>query len=123
MSAVSLPALPDVLAPDGSEVRFLASASTGSMAEFRLPPGAIAKAIMHKSVTELWYVVAGQGRIWRRSGEGESEIILKPGQSLAIAPQCHFQFRCDGEEPLRIIGVTMPPWPGDEEAVFVSGKW
>ena len=37
---------PDVMAPDGSEVRILAATGRGSMALFTLPPGAV-------SVTEL----------------------------------------------------------------------
>jgi mannose-6-phosphate isomerase-like protein (cupin superfamily) len=123
MSSVMLPASPDVFAPDGSEVRLLAAAPAGSMAEFRLPPDAIAKAILHRSVTELWFVVAGYGRLWRKHGDDESELMLEPGLSLTILPGCHFQFRCDGDAALRVIGVTIPPWPGEDEAVFITGKW
>ena len=35
----------------------------------------------------------------------------------------HFQFRTLGDEPLTIVGVTMPPWPGEDEAVEVNGMW
>ena len=35
-----LPEAPDVLAPDGSEVRILAGLPAGSMSHFRLTPGA-----------------------------------------------------------------------------------
>ena len=28
-----------------------------------------------------------------------------------------------GPEPLAAIGVTMPPWPGDGEAIVVPGEW
>ena len=27
------------------------------------------------------------------------------------------------EDPLEAVAVTMPPWPGDNEAVAVKGKW
>lgn len=116
----------DVLAPDGSEVRFLATAATGSMAEFRLPPGAVARAIRHRTVTELWFVLAGQGRIWRAGEDpdsAESVTPLEPGISLSIPPGTRFQFRADGTQTLRILGTTMPPWPGPAEAVFVDGPW
>ena len=33
---------PDAIAPDGSEVRILAGVAAGSMAQFTLPPGAVA---------------------------------------------------------------------------------
>jgi mannose-6-phosphate isomerase-like protein (cupin superfamily) len=93
------------------------------MAHFRLPPGTIAKAVAHRTVAELWYVIAGQGRIWRKLGEEESVLELLAGQSLSLPVGTHFQFRCDGDQPLDIVGVTMPPWPGEGEAVFVEGVW
>jgi len=118
-----LPSAPDVTAPDGSEVRILVSVPRGSMAHFRLQPGQVAQAIVHRSVDELWYVIAGQGRIWRKVDETESMTELVPGLSLTIPVGTSFQFRCDGAEPLDIVGVTMPPWPGADEAVFVKGRW
>jgi len=118
-----LPERPDVTAPDGSEVRILVSVPRGSMAHFRLQPGQVAQAIVHRSVDELWYVTSGQGRIWRKAGDTESVTELVPGLSLTIPVGTSFQFRCDGTEPLDIVGVTMPPWPGADEAVFVKGRW
>jgi mannose-6-phosphate isomerase-like protein (cupin superfamily) len=35
----------------------------------------------------------------------------------------HFQMRCLGEQPLSVIGITMPPWPGDGEAIRSAGPW
>jgi mannose-6-phosphate isomerase-like protein (cupin superfamily) len=42
---------------------------------------------------------------------------------LAIPVGTRFQFRNTSAAPLDIIGTTMPPWPGEDEAVFVAGKW
>jgi mannose-6-phosphate isomerase-like protein (cupin superfamily) len=121
--ARSLPAEPDVLAPDGSEVRILASRPGGSMAHFRLKAGQVARAVAHRSVEEIWYVIAGEGRIWRKAGADEEVLRLQPGQSLAISVGMQFQFRNDGTDNLDIIAVTMPPWPGEGEAYFVDGPW
>jgi mannose-6-phosphate isomerase-like protein (cupin superfamily) len=118
-----LAAAADVIAPDGSEVRVLAAAARGGMAAFTLLPGAVAKAIRHRTVEEIWYVVAGVGRVWRSLGDQEEITRLDPGVSLTIPPGTRFQFRCDGDRALSIIGVTMPPWPGPEEAIFVDGPW
>ncbi len=118
-----LPDAPDVLAPDGSEVRILVSSARGSMAHFRLHPGQVSQAIVHRSVDEVWYVTAGQGRIWRKVGVAEQITELLPGLSLTIPVGTSFQFRCDGNGPLDIVGVTMPPWPGPDEAMFVEGRW
>lgn len=43
--------------------------------------------------------------------------------ALTIPLGTHFQFRAHGGEPLAVIGVTMPPWPGDAEALRVAGPW
>jgi mannose-6-phosphate isomerase-like protein (cupin superfamily) len=113
----------DVLAPDGSEVRILAAGNKGSMAHFSLPPGAVSKAVAHRTVEELWFFTGGRGRIWRKLGDREETVEARPGLSIAIPVGAHFQFRCDGDAPLEAVGVTMPPWPGMEEAYEVDGIW
>ena len=115
--------LPDVIAPDGSEVRILAAASRGSMAHFSLPRGAVSKAVAHRTVEEVWLVLRGRGRMWRKLGAAEETVDLHPGVSLSIPVGAHFQFRNDGEEPLDCVGTTMPPWPGMDEAYEVEGIW
>ena len=116
-------AAPDAIAPDGSEVRVLCQLSRGGLAVFSLPPGAVSKAIAHHTVEELWYVISGRGRIWRKLGQSEEVTELGPGLSLSIPTGTDFQFRCDGSEPLIVIGATMPPWPGEAEAFRVEGTW
>lgn len=116
-------AVPDAIAPDGSEVRVLSRVARGSMAMFSLPANSVAKAVAHRTVDELWYIAAGRGRMWRRLGEREEIVALVPGMSLSIPVGTHFQFRCDGPETLTAIGTTMPPWPDDAEAYTVDGKW
>src|SRR5258708_31111369 len=113
----------DVIAPDGSEVRLLCATARGSMAHFRLPPGEVAKAVAHSTVDEIWYVTTGSGRIWRKTAEQEEVTLLEPGVSLTIPTGTQFQFPCDGDTPLAILTVTMPPWPGENEAFLVDGKW
>jgi mannose-6-phosphate isomerase-like protein (cupin superfamily) len=62
VEARSVPHKPDDVAPDGSEVRLLARGPTGGMAHFLLPPGAVSRAVRHRTVEELWSVVSGAGR-------------------------------------------------------------
>ncbi len=116
-------ASPDALAPDGSEVRILAAATRGSMAQFTLPPGAVSRAVAHRSVEEVWLFTGGRGRLWRKLGAREETIEVMPGVSIAIPVGASFQFRCDGDQPLVAVGVTMPPWPGEGEAYAVEGIW
>jgi len=114
---------PDAVAPDGAEVRLLGSLARGSMAAFRLRPGAVSRAVAHRTVEEIWYFAAGRGRMWRKLGDREEIVEAAPGLSITIPTGTHFQFRCDGDEPLEAVAITMPPWPGAEEAFAVAGIW
>jgi mannose-6-phosphate isomerase-like protein (cupin superfamily) len=112
-----------VVAPDGSDVRILPSVAGGSMAHFTLAPGATSSAVGHRTVDEIWFVVSGRGEMWRASDEREEIAELTPGVALTIPSGTRFQFRTVGREPLTVVGVTMPPWPGADEAVAVVGPW
>ena len=117
-----LGALVDATAPDGSEVRVLCRTRRGSMAHFTLPAGAVSKAVAHRTVDELWFFLSGHGRMWRRL-QGEDQVLeVEPGMSLNIPVGTQFQFRSDGAA-LVALGVTMPPWPGEDEAYEVEGLW
>ena len=124
-----LPAARDVVAPDGSDVRILLRLAGGSMAHFELAGGRTSRAVVHRSVDEIWYVLRGRGEMWRsqaaRQGrEGREEIVpLEPGTCLSIPVGTSFQFRALGDGPLAAVAVTMPPWPGEDEAREVSGAW
>ena len=113
----------DAIAPDGCEVRILTSTPRGSMAHFTLGPEQVSRAVAHHTVEEVWYFLSGTGRMWRRQGDAEEVVEVAPGVSLAIPLGTRFQLRNDGAEPLVAVAVTMPPWPGDDEAYFVDGKW
>lgn len=111
------------LAPDGSRVRPLLALNSGSMAQFELDPGEVSRAVRHRSVGEIWLVISGRGRIWRQKSEQRNVVELAPGVCVSIPAGTAFQFRCDGGEGLRVAAVTMPPWPGEEEAELVAGVW
>ena len=123
METRSLPIQITTLAPDGSEIRELVQASGGSMVHCTLPAGATSLAVKHRTVQELWYVFGGRGQLGRRRGVQESVADVAPGVSLSIEVGTHFQFRNTGDDPLCIVITTMPPWPGDNEAMPVAGKW
>lgn len=118
-----LPETPDVAAPDGSDVRILLGLAGGGMAHFALAPGQVARAVTHRTVEEIWYVVEGRGEMWRRQGNREETVALEPGICLTIPLGTRFQFRAAADAPLAAVAITMPPWPGEGEAVFVDGVW
>jgi mannose-6-phosphate isomerase-like protein (cupin superfamily) len=118
-----LPDRPDVTAPDGASVRILLNLEGGSMAHFELQPDQTTTAVAHRTVAEIWYVIAGQGEMWRKQPQHEEIVALVPGVCLTIPVGTHFQFRSTGREPLAAVAVTMPSWPGEQEARIVAGRW
>ena len=124
-TARPLPAEPDTVAPDGSEVRVLTSLGGGSAAHFRLAPGEVSRAGRHRTVEEIWYILSGRGEMWRSDGGEEEVVALEPDLCLTIPVGTSFQFRAAREAPLSAFGVTMPPWPAasEDEWVEVEPHW
>ena len=120
---MTLPADPTVTAPDGSDVRVLLGLAGGGMAHFQLAAGQTARAVAHRTVEEVWYVLEGRGRMWRRAGDREEVTELKPGVCLTIPLGTHFQFRAAADQGVSALAITMPPWPGPDEALWVPGPW
>lgn len=118
-----LPEAADVVAPDGILVRLLPQLQGGSMAHFELPAGQVSRAVTHRTVEEIWLVLEGRGEMWRRTGDREEVTALEPGVSVTIPLGTAFQFRSSGPGSLTAVAITMPPWPGDGEAVHVEGRW
>ena len=74
---------------------------------------------MRKSGTYL----KAKGQVWRQEGNNEEVLDLRPGVSFDIPTGARFQFRNTGPEPLSVLIATMPPWPGDNEAILIDGPW
>jgi mannose-6-phosphate isomerase-like protein (cupin superfamily) len=119
----TLPTEPTVVAPDGSDVRVLLGLAAGGMGHFELAAGETSIAVRHRTVEEIWFIVAGRGEMWRRRGADETTVELVAGICLTIPLGTEFQFRSDGPGPLTVVASTMPPWPGAGEAVRATGPW
>ena len=122
-TTVSLPAEPDTIAPDGAAVRILGVMKRGSMAHFELAAEQTSLAIRHRTVDEVWLFLSGLGEMWRKYGEHEEVVEVRPMLSVTIPVGTHFQFRAWSGAPLTAVAVTMPQWPGEDEAVPVTGYW
>ena len=118
-----LPPTRDLVATDGSDVRILLALAGGGMAHFELKPNRTSKAITHRTVEEIWYFLSGHGQMWRSQNGQAAVVDVYPGVCITIPLGTHFQFRSLGDQPLAAVAVTMPPWPGDGEAVVVTGAW
>lgn len=105
--------MPDAIAPDGSDIYYrVLNASRASLVEVGLKPGGVSRPVRHRTVEEIWYFLSGTGEVWL---EGEVTTV-RAGSSLVIPAGRAFQFRALGDEPLRFLCYTTPPWPGDGEA-------
>jgi len=118
-----LPAERTTVAPDGSDVRVLLALPRGSMAHFALAPGATSAAVTHRTVEEIWFFLSGRGEMWRAQDGREDIVPVEAGTCLTVPLGTRFQFRSLGAEPLAAVAVTMPPWPGGDEAITVPGPW
>lgn len=118
-----LPADVDVLAPDTTEIRILLANAHASLAHGTLPRDRVSIAVRHRTVHEIWYILGGEGELWRRNTHQEEIIHVRAGISITIPVGTEFQFRTTGSEPLRFIMCTTPPWPGPDEAVIVDPHW
>ena len=125
-TAVNTALLPEshvVVAPDGSQIRELVQTSRSSMVHCTLGPGAVSKAVAHRTVEEAWYFISGRGQVWRAHGGREVIVDVFPGVSLTIDTGSHFQFRNTGNQDLCFVIVTTPAWPGMDEAYPVPDHW
>lgn len=61
--------------------------------------------------------------MWRSQETEEDPIDMGPETCLTIPVGTRFQFKNAGKGPLIFLIVTMPPWPGPEEAIKVQGYW
>jgi mannose-6-phosphate isomerase-like protein (cupin superfamily) len=117
---------PDAIAPDGSEVRYLLGTPNGStrasLVEITIQAGQVSRPVRHRTVEEAWYLLEGHGRVWRQAPNdtpGTTDTV-GPGDTLAIPLGWAFQFAANDDEAMRFLCVTMPPWPGADEAVPVA---
>jgi mannose-6-phosphate isomerase-like protein (cupin superfamily) len=123
MQTRAFPPAPVGRSPAGAEVRVLLEGEWGSMIHSTVPPGQVNRATVHATVSEFWFILAGEGRIWRRDGDGEQTTELVAGVSIDIPVGTAFQYRCDGPAPLMFLCTGTPCWPGEAEATIIAGPW
>jgi mannose-6-phosphate isomerase-like protein (cupin superfamily) len=123
MKTTALPEKPDAKSPAGADIRFLMHGPTGNMIHSTVPPLQVNRATVHATVSEFWYVLEGQGEIWRDDGVESCVTPLVPGTAIDIPVGTAFQYRNVAGVDLKFICIAMPPWPGDSEASYADGPW
>lgn len=123
MKTTMLPDKPEDKSPAGADIRYLMDGETGNMIHSTVPAHQINKATVHATVSEFWYVLEGQGQIWRDDGTQSGVTSLVPGTAIDIPVGTKFQYRNIADDDLQFICVSMPRWPGDAEATYIEGIW
>jgi mannose-6-phosphate isomerase-like protein (cupin superfamily) len=123
MQTRSFPSTPDGRSPAGAEVRHLIEGETGGMIHCTVPPGQVNRATVHATVSEFLACALGRGADRRRDGTGEETTVLETGVSIDIPVGTAFQYRCTGGEALQFLCISMPRWPGAQEATIIEGPW
>lgn len=100
---------------DSSLIRELAGrvslpSKAQSLAEATIGPGAATDEHYHPVCEELYFFLAGSGRL-RIDGE---ERDVGPGDCVLIVPGAIHKLFNTADEPLRLLCCCAPPWsPGD----------
>lgn len=115
--------VPAFTTKDGSEIRELLAHRNSciqkqSLAEARLPAGAATTPHHHPQTEEIYYILAGTGRMQI----GEEVQDVGPGDAIAIAPGQVHQITNTGETTLKFLCCCAPAYD-DEDTVLQTGEF
>lgn len=113
--------VPAFTTKDGSEIRELLAYRNScirnqSLAEARLPPGASTVAHYHPRAEEIYYLLAGSGRMQI----GEEFQDVGPGDAIAIPPGQVHQITNTGGQTLLFLCCCAPAYE-HSDTVLVDG--
>ena len=101
------------LADDGSIIRNLPSLGNVQTVQCTLRPNEVIQACVHKTVSQIWYVISGEGEVWLKDKLGiETVNKINSGTSFTVPLGFSFQFRNTGSVNLEIFIVNASPWSG-----------
>jgi mannose-6-phosphate isomerase-like protein (cupin superfamily) len=107
--------VPAFTTKDGSEIRELLAFRNScirwqSLAEARLPPGASTTPHYHPRTEEIYYILAGSGRMVLEKTVED----VGPGDAIAIPPGSRHQITNIGDELLTFLCCCVPAYEHDD---------
>ena len=57
--------------PLGARIRFLMEGQHGNMIHSTVPPGMTGRACRFRTIDEYWFILSGEGEIWRSAPDGQ----------------------------------------------------
>ncbi|HEY3728068.1 MAG TPA: cupin domain-containing protein [Solirubrobacteraceae bacterium] len=121
MDKANLEQLKSFITADGSAIRELAGPAwtrvrNQSLAEARVQPGGETAEHYHPQAEELYYFIAGQGRM--RLGEEEADVAV--GDCVVIVPGTPHKLFNSGSDPLVLLCCCSPAY-SDDDTVMTGG--
>ncbi len=121
LEKANLEALEAFVTLDGSTIRELAGPSwtparSQSLAEATVPPGSETVEHYHPRSEEIYYFVAGAGRM--RLGDAEAEVHAR--DCVVIPPGTPHKLWNEGPEPLVLLCCCAPAY-SDDDTVITGG--
>lgn len=112
--------VPSFTTKDGSEIRELLAHRNSairkqSLAEARLPPGQQTTPHFHPATEEIYYILAGRGRM--QIGDEVREV--GPGDAIAIPPGAIHTIENTGDQTLKFLCCCAPGYE-DADTVLVT---
>jgi mannose-6-phosphate isomerase-like protein (cupin superfamily) len=118
-----LPSEYDYVSPAGvSEIRVLPWFEEGEIVHAKALSGKPSIAASLTGVGEFFYILKGEGELWRATGRLEHVVPLHPGRCVSIPPGISYQYRAIGG-PLEFLVVTVPRWQKDNWAEAKQRYW
>ena len=92
------------VAPDGLQIHRLLPLRGGGRAHCTLHAGETSRAMRHRSVEEIWFVLQGRGQLWRKRGAAKQVVMVEHPACLASCrnkgisrtPRIELDFACGG---------------------------
>ena len=107
-STKDLPTDPDRDSPSGTTgIRLLLSFDEGDIVHATVEPDKPSKPAILRGMGELFYVLEGEGSLWRATGDLEDVVPLRPRQCVTLPPGIEYQYRATGA-PMKFLVATAP---------------
>jgi len=83
----------------GAHIRFLMDGPHGNMIHSTVPSGMVGRACHFRRIDEYWYVLSGEGEVWRQGAE-PCQFRFKPNWRVASA-----LLKCDSAALTSVAGA------------------
>ena len=119
-----LAADPDAVSPGGgAQIRYILKSQQGDLTHAVCPAGTVAPTHHLPELDEAYFVLAGQGEIWRRAEGREAITALRPGRWVQMPAGTLFQYRAGREASLVFLVAVLPSWEPELFHTVDDGVW